>query len=87
MRIRLHNSLGKFDNEFLDPAFLFDDKIFIYKSENCLFLKHCIDDSFYYLSFSTDTNEFKEGYGFGECTKTDDTVFFKDPEWHWKEMR
>ncbi len=86
MKIKVHNSLGKFSNQYLNE-FLFNGMILTcLSSDSNLKFTHEIDDDYYFLYFSPEMKEFKEGSGFGKREKTSNYFWWKDSCWEWQEM-
>ncbi len=86
MRIRLHNSMGKMEEE-LNSCCLFDEKIFVRVYSGLVYLNYRIADYNFFLAFYSETNVFVECYGFGKNEKHPNPYWWKDPKWKWKEMR
>ncbi len=82
MKIKLHNSLGKFYGD----SYIFDDKIFLHLPDNIICLYYQIDDRFCFLMFYSNTKKFEKEYGFGKNDKDPNLSWWRRSPWKWKEM-
>ncbi len=86
MKIKLHNSLSKFDKS-TSFKFLFDRELFInLKFNNVLWIYNDIDDYYYFLRSYSHTKKFEEGIGFGKEGRNPNSEWWKDSSYQWKEM-
>ncbi len=90
MRIKVHNSMNKVSNRNKIRRFILNDVVvYLGKSSLCpniIYIKHLINDSYYFLNFSTDEKEFFESLGFGSRKKCKDLNWWKDSSFKWKEI-
>ncbi len=86
MKIKLHNSLGKVNENSNRYHFLFNEKIFVSLSEQHFLLTYRIDDKYCFLVFFFKTKEFEEWFGFGSNRKNFLPKWFKGPVWNWTEI-
>ncbi len=85
MKIKLHNSLCKIDNEHI--RFIFDDKMFIPLRSGFLILRYRITDFSPFLYFYPRTKEFEKSNGFGLNKRLSDPNWWKKSSTEWKEMK
>ncbi len=82
MKIKLHNSLCKIENE---KCFLFDQKVSMFILDNKLRIRFHVNDFAFFLFFDLYYKQLKPCSGFGE-SKKQKPKWWKDFGWKWKEM-
>ncbi len=86
MKIKLHNSLCKKEENPSFNLFIVNNVILGNPLENVLRLRYHPKDSFPFLRFSEETKKFEEGLGFGEKGNEEDIGIFKRKNYCWTEL-